>query len=69
MRERSKKMSNALFKIKYNGSFTFVPEEKLITEAKKAHAWFMQSGWGKFCAIIFSLIDFSGFYQLATHDK
>ena len=60
-------MANSLFKIKYDGSFSFVPEEKLMNEIKKSHTWFTNTLFGKICTIVFACIDLCGFYQLATN--
>lgn len=60
-------MANSLFKIKYDGSFSFVPEEKLMNEIKKSHTWFTNTLFGKICTIVFAGIDLCGFYQLATN--
>ena len=45
-------MANSLFKIKYDGSFSFVPEEKLMNEIKKSHTWFTNTLFGKICIML-----------------
>ncbi len=60
-------MSNELFKIKYNGSFSFIPEEKLTKEIRKAHTWFTNKKTGGFFTALFFIIDFFGFFELAAN--
>ncbi len=59
-------MANSLFKLKYDGTFSFIPEEKLMKEIRKAHTWFTKSPFGIIFPAIFAFIDFGGFFQLTV---